>query len=474
MASRSTSTWRARPWQACTCRLRSARVEEVALVRRPGSGALQGAARSAWTSAWRRCSSVSSASLSGWCTSANGPPSAVEHELHLAGVAAPGGEERVAGDGGRRVVVAAWDAALGRPPARRCAPTAPATGGAGRGGRPGPRRGRRGPRRSWQARRVRPNSESRGGRSTRLGSPRSRAQASVSRSAGLGVPIRSAEPAPQRRLPGDVRAGAAWRWPSVSSPAPTLRSWPDDGRRSGRTGRRGGARRANRPVVHDLVVLATGGAEVGGERGHPTVAEMLVDDGEQRPDRPLRPPRIVVGVDPGGAGERVTRRAGRGTGSRRWRTRRPGGRGDAPSTVDSRWVSQRSMPRVGTLDDLRRERVVERDRPPPTRAPRPAVGPLRSMDRQHRSRSSSVLCVSRRGHRTDRPSTEAAPPTIARWSRPAVSLGRGASVSSSKRSWGWARTSTCRPPSAGSSRLPPSSPTPASARSACSTPPGPP
>ena len=42
------------------------------------------------------------------------------------------------------------------------------------------------------------------------------------------------------------------------------------------------------------------------------------------------------------------RRAGRGTGSRRWRTRRRRRPGDVPSTVESRWVSHRSMPRVGT------------------------------------------------------------------------------------------------------------------------------
>ncbi len=58
IASRATSTCRARPWQACTCTLRSPGSSSGRRSSMPGSGA-PSAARSARTSAWIRASSVS-------------------------------------------------------------------------------------------------------------------------------------------------------------------------------------------------------------------------------------------------------------------------------------------------------------------------------------------------------------------------------------------------------------------------------
>src|SRR5580704_7955885 len=44
--------------------------------------------------------------------------------------------------------------------------------------------------------------------------------------------------------------------------------------------------------------------EVARERGQPRLIEALIDDLEQRPDRALGQPRVVVRVDPGRGGKR--------------------------------------------------------------------------------------------------------------------------------------------------------------------------
>ena len=67
----------------------------------------RGGRRSARTSAWMRASSESAgASIAWWCATCSSRP---EHELHLARVLAPRGEEAVVGEGGGGVVLAADD-----------------------------------------------------------------------------------------------------------------------------------------------------------------------------------------------------------------------------------------------------------------------------------------------------------------------------------------------------------------------------
>ena len=100
--SRSTSTWRAGPWQACTWRLRSSGVVAAAgaLVDASGRGwrAGRAGASRAGSSARRRPARADGV--------ADREARAVEGALQLAGVAAERGEQRVADQLGRRVVVA--------------------------------------------------------------------------------------------------------------------------------------------------------------------------------------------------------------------------------------------------------------------------------------------------------------------------------------------------------------------------------
>ena len=173
IASRSTSTWRARPWQAWIWRLRSPGASSG----RAGSSAASGA-RSSRTSAWMRASSVSVSCSTGWwwscasspitsCSSRESWPQ--EASSGLAGRALVGSAARRttgpwprirshrAGDGWSRN---RWTS--------RCAASARSTASRPAGSR------------------VRPNSERRAGRSTTAGSSRRRAQAAVMRAAGPG------------------------------------------------------------------------------------------------------------------------------------------------------------------------------------------------------------------------------------------------------------------------------------------------
>ena len=134
--------------------------------------------------------------------------------------------------------------------------------------------------------RLAPNTDSRAGRSLSDGSSRSRVQASSSSSAGLGVPRRVAQPAPQLGLPGEVRVERA----AVTSLVPAG----------------GPGAQHLRPGLPVLVVhrrqpagdrepssLVLGvGAEVLRERPGPRLGrDRRVDDVEQRPHRPRRRPQ---------------------------------------------------------------------------------------------------------------------------------------------------------------------------------------
>ncbi len=200
--SRSTSTCRARPWQACTCRLRSPAASGgrvVGAVAERCTGRRVVAAQVVLQAAQQR----GRRSSSGWWCRTPSAARGGEHQLQLAGVAAERRQQRVRHDGrpsGRH-------AAAGRSgdrARRRRAPTARPRGAAATGARRGARPARRA-RATWSVvSRVGPNSDSRCGRSPRAGSARSAAHAASSRSAGLGVPTQRAQPPPQLGLPAEV------------------------------------------------------------------------------------------------------------------------------------------------------------------------------------------------------------------------------------------------------------------------------
>ena len=129
--SRSTSTWRAAPWQACTCRLRSSaagtRADRSSASGRGWRGGRAGASRAGSGPVLRR-----GRRGAGDARRRRGAPA------QLAGVAAQGGQQRVVDPLGGRVVVA-----RDRPRrARGGRPRAPARAAGARGGRHVARRAR--------------------------------------------------------------------------------------------------------------------------------------------------------------------------------------------------------------------------------------------------------------------------------------------------------------------------------------------
>ena len=177
-ASRMTSTWRARPWQAWTSMERSFSASSGRSSRARGP-------RSARTSAWIRSSREASPAAMGWWWSmcSRAPSTTCSSRASRPHEASSRFCGRVA---------------VGSSARRATAPAASSTGAAvSHSTADGCRRKRwtsraaaRPPRaaRCDAGRRVRPNSESRGGASTRSGASRSRATAVSSRSAGLGCP----------------------------------------------------------------------------------------------------------------------------------------------------------------------------------------------------------------------------------------------------------------------------------------------
>ena len=206
--SRSTSTWRAGPWQACTCTLRSS----GSMARADGS-AVALAAMSACSQRQQGCG-PSRRGLETPVARLRRPPAHRRREraLQLAQVAAERGEQRVA-DPQVGVVGPARHGAgvLGERVAR-----ARRRGAAATGGRRGARRARRAARPRSTAIRVCPNSESRGGRSS---APAPRRSASTTRRAAApGSAPRPRRPAGARaRAARPGRSGAAPPAPSVSS-----------------------------------------------------------------------------------------------------------------------------------------------------------------------------------------------------------------------------------------------------------------
>ena len=130
------------------------------------------------------------------------------------------------------------------------------------------------------------------------------------------------------------------------------------------------------------VGLGSGSPEMGGEGAEPGLVEALVDHVEQGPHRPLGQPGIGVAVD-AGAGRHGGADQAPGERERDVGAHTVGPPGATPSRVDSRWVSQRSIPRVGHGDDLRRHRIVERLGHHRPEGSDQGVGPLGPMDVQH-------------------------------------------------------------------------------------------
>ena len=343
IASRSTSTWRARPWQAWTWTLRSS-----------GSSSGRSSARRA---AARRAAAV-------------GADVGLEPAEQRVGA----GERRgvvVVGVLGRRAERRAASRAR-RGPRRRaggCAASSAVGSSARRSDRRRVGRGRATrshsagdgcSRNRWTSRcaasarrtcrwpagsRVRPNSDSRAREVDAAPGRRAAARRRGSRrSAGPGTPIRArsrrhssaCQAASARRSPASGRR----RGPGASISGPVQRVAVEQAgevadalsRRARRTGSGGvvpSPRWAASVASHGSPSAPSTTSSSGQTARSGSHGSSRRVDARRRP-RPRRRP------------------AGAGTGTRRSRRSRRRGPDGAPSTADSRWVSQRSMPRVGT------------------------------------------------------------------------------------------------------------------------------
>ena len=214
-----------------------------------------------------------------------------------------------------------------------------------------------------------PGSRVRPKRDTRRGGRRGRARRGGG--AGPGEPLRRArdadplaQPPPELRLP-------AWSLRVAPRSRPRQdQQHPGGARRSGRRGRRCGERPANRRVSP-----AGAAGEVRGRgRRSQCSPRQLSTTSRSGQHRTLRGPGSVSAGHCRQRRPRPRRRGGRETGSRRWRRRRPASGALAPRRRDSRWTSQRSMPRVGHGDDLR-GRGGRRAEPRSPRRASPRAGP---------------------------------------------------------------------------------------------------
>jgi hypothetical protein len=115
-------------------------------------------------------------------------------------------------------------------------------------------------------------------------------------------------------------------------------------------------------------------AEMAGQRGQPGLAHRVPDHVDQRPHRPLGPPRIPLGVDPGGGRHRVADHPTRE------------GEADVGADAERRGhaLGQPPLhPARRHRDDLGRERVRERVGQDGAQAFDQAVRPFSAMDLQH-------------------------------------------------------------------------------------------
>ena len=348
IASRTTSTWRARPWQACTCRLRSSGSSSTRSSPAPGSGR-PGGARSARMSAWIRPSSVgrcSSTTTWSWTTTTVGV--AREDELHLASVLPPGGEQRILRQRRGRVLGAAHDR---RQVARER-------------GDPRPQLGRRVKEEEVHVPldRKRMQDVEVARRQARQTEQRQRARGRSTR-VRLGPQPRAGvlQPLGRTRLADARRAAASTTRPASRRrfPPPTRAASPADGRRSGRRDRRCAAR-CSTGVRRGTISAGTRApprcAASGASQGSPSDASTTSSSGQT--DRAGSHGSASRSTPTAAATAPLTSRPGNGNSTfAHTPSARPG---EAPSTADSRCVSQRSTPRVGTATTLRLHRVVQR------------------------------------------------------------------------------------------------------------------
>ena len=347
IASRATSTWRARPWQAWTCTLRSSRIEQRARVRRrsgsgsPGRGAVgahvgldprpaacrRHARRGGGDRRGRRPSPTTSCSSRASCP----------HEA----------SRLLAGSVAVDVVGAAHDRRQLRARGGDLLPQHRATGAAGTGARRGARRARAAPRAARRA-----------GASARTATAAAAGRRGPARRAAARTPPRAARPGPAIAMRSRSRRHSSACQSASSGSARPCRRRPR-ARAQARTISRPVQRvaieqlgdvtdRAQPPRAPRVVGLVVARAEVRGE-ALPSTAR----PGSPRRHRAAATPRARPAT-----GRRPARRptpppphpprAGAATGTRRSRTPRRRGPRVTPRQADMRCVSQRSIPRVGT------------------------------------------------------------------------------------------------------------------------------
>ena len=328
--SRSTSTCRDGPWQACTWRLRSA-----GSWRRPARSSTAGAwlaRRSCWSSPRRVAGSVGRRRHG----VARREPGPVERAAQLAGVAAQRGEQRVADQPGRLVVVAGDHTA--QPVEAR--PRARARPAGGRGGRRGARRARRAGRPRWRAAGC-----ARTATAAAAGRARHRRRA-ASRPSWRGARRAAArrrrveQPSPQLGLPGQVGVEVAAGPVGVAPLAPV----GDEG------GPLDGVRREQRREPDGHAVAAV--AAYLGVVARQAVAEV---GGQGRAPRPRRGWRRWwrAAARPGARGPRgrpASRPSSSETSDRGWRNRTPAHTPSPPvsdTRAGGRAAGSASAPRRG-------------------------------------------------------------------------------------------------------------------------------
>ena len=317
IASRSTSTWRARPWQACTWMLRSASSSRSS--GRPGSGGPATGGRRA-----RRPGCARAASPVGGgdrVVVVGVRRRAGEHELQLARVLPPGGEQPVGRERARR---------RRRRGGRSAAPPATRSHSAGEGCS----------RNRWTSRwrAERPQHLQPAGGQPRQAEERQARRGSVDEPRLLAqARARRLEPLGRVGLRRCARAAAA-----TAPPASARRRQLAPRRRRRARRPRASARPVERVAVEQLGDVAharepprlagrvgsSPASRRGGRRAlrsHGSCRD-VVDDLQQRPHQPLGQPRVGVGLDPGRDGDRARRPAAAETGTRRSRTPRRRGR----------------------------------------------------------------------------------------------------------------------------------------------------
>ena len=328
IASRTTSTWRARPWHAWTSMLPSAA---------PGSGG-----RSSRTAAWTRASIVPAAGSHGVLVAGDVRP---EDELELAHVLPPGGQQAVAGQPRRRVLRAAADARRQRLD-------------------PLPQRGRR-----MQEEEVHVAVLGQRAQDLELAGGQAREAEQREPLRQLGEPRLGPQARAGARHPGH-RIG---RFDARDEPLPQLALPVIAGQELGAV---------QRVAVEEPREMAHGREParrlVRQVRLQPGLVARLADQVQQRPHQPLRQPRVGVRVDPRRRRHRVARQLAR---------ERELDVGADPEPQRQPLRQPALHPARGHADQLGRERVGRRVGEQGAQGLDEAVGAIGSVDVEHGVRS---------------------------------------------------------------------------------------